>query len=92
MIRVAMAPGRLTVRGHAGYGPHGSDIVCAAVSALVYALVGDLQQRQLLRELTIRPGFVDLAAGGDCGREFALVAGGIRQLAERYPQCVALEE
>jgi len=91
MIRVQLAPGRLTVRGHAGYGPQGADIVCAAVSALVYALIGDLRQRQLLRELTVRPGFVDLSAAGDCTREFALIAGGIRQLAEQYPRCVAVE-
>ena len=30
----------LEVAGHAGYGPRGEDIVCAAVSALVYGLSG----------------------------------------------------
>ena len=91
MIRVQWEPGCLTVRGHAGYGPAGSDIVCAAVSALVYALVGSLRQRDLVRELTIRPGFVHLAASGDCQREMELVAEGIRQLAQRYPACVQIQ-
>ena len=42
MIRVRFEENRLTVCGHAGYAARGEDIVCAAVSALVYALIGDL--------------------------------------------------
>ena len=41
MIRVRFEENRLTVCGHAGYAARGEDIVCAAVSALVYALIGD---------------------------------------------------
>ena len=47
MIRVRFEENRLTVCGHAGYAARGEDIVCAAVSALVYALIGDLQERGL---------------------------------------------
>lgn len=64
MIRVRFEENRLTVCGHAGYAARGEDIVCAAVSALVYALIGDLQERGLVRELVIRPGYVMLCAGG----------------------------
>ena len=56
MIRAVFGRDRVTVMGHAGYAPKGQDIVCAAVSALVYALIGDLQERGLVRELVIRPG------------------------------------
>ncbi|MBQ9392631.1 MAG: ribosomal-processing cysteine protease Prp, partial [Oscillospiraceae bacterium] len=34
MICVKMDGSRLTVRGHAGYGKPGEDVVCAAASAL----------------------------------------------------------
>ncbi len=34
---------RFTVSGHAGYGPHGSDILCAAVSAIAQTVIGSLQ-------------------------------------------------
>lgn len=30
---------RLSVNGHAGYAPNGSDIVCAGVSTLIYTLI-----------------------------------------------------
>ena len=40
MIRASCGGAHLTVRGHAGYGEYGKDIVCAAASALVYALAG----------------------------------------------------
>lgn len=42
MIEVRAGERRLVVQGHAGYGPEGQDIVCAAASALVYALAETL--------------------------------------------------
>lgn len=50
MIRVTLTrdrkglPRRLTVRGHAGQGRYGEDIVCAAASALVETLAIGLKQ------------------------------------------------
>ena len=40
MIRAVFGRDRVTVMGHAGYAPKGQDIVCAAASALVFALIG----------------------------------------------------
>ena len=34
---------RFTVSGHAGYGPHGADILCAGVSAIAQTVIGSLQ-------------------------------------------------
>jgi uncharacterized protein YsxB (DUF464 family) len=44
-VRVDMGSGDLTidVKGHAGYAPHGQDIVCAAVSAIVQTAVLGLE-------------------------------------------------
>lgn len=64
MIRVTAEPGRLTVRGHADYAPKGQDIVCAAVSALLLALAERLQEKNLVRELIMRPGYVTIAMRG----------------------------
>lgn len=37
---------RVTVEGHAGSGPEGHDLVCAAVSALALTLVGNISYMQ----------------------------------------------
>ena len=39
MIRVQFCSNSVTMEGHAGYGKKGSDIVCAAVSTLLYVQV-----------------------------------------------------
>ena len=57
MICAVFGENRVTLRGHAGYAPPGEDIVCAAASALVFALIGALEEKGLLRELVVRPGW-----------------------------------
>ena len=44
MIQAVFDGAHVTVCGHAGHAPAGQDIVCAAVSALVYALAGRLRE------------------------------------------------
>lgn len=53
--------GHVTVSGHAQSAPHGRDLVCAAVSALIYTLAANVEQMEaagLLDSCTldIRPG------------------------------------
>lgn len=91
MIRVTAEPGRLTAEGHADYGPAGQDIVCAAVSALLLALAERLQEKNLVKELVMRPGYVRITMRG-AERETELVKCGLRQLERRYPRCVQVEE
>ena len=91
MISAVLGEDRVTLRGHAGYAPPGEDIVCAAASALVFALIGALEEKGLLRELVVRPGFVTVAAEGDCHAEWQLIRCGLGQLAGKYPACVRLE-
>ena len=90
MIEVQAGERRLVVQGHAGYGPAGQDIVCAAVSALVYALAGVLQEKGQLARGDIREGYADIAGTGDCAREFALVRCGLEMLAGQYPESVEI--
>ena len=91
MIRAVFDGTHVTVCGHAGHAPAGQDIVCAAASALVFALIGALEEKGLLRELVVRPGFVTVAAEGDCQAEWQLIRCGLGQLAGKYPACVRLE-
>ena len=85
MIRVQFDGAQVTVSGHAGYAPAGRDIVCAAVSALVYALAGRLRETGRLERFQSAPGYAEIAGTGDCAREFALVRCGLALLAQQYP-------
>lgn len=90
MIRVRFTHNRLTLLGHAGYAEKGQDIVCAAASALVYALIGTLEDKDNVAELVIRPGNVTVAARAD-DPAFAVVRRGLEQLAARYSGYVRVE-
>ena len=91
MRRQTQEENRMILRGHADYAPRGEDIVCAAASALVFALIGALEEKGQLRELVIRPGLVTVAAEGDCRAEWQVIRCGLGQLAGKYPACVRLE-
>ncbi len=92
MIHVVFTKDRVTLRGHADYAPRGQDIVCAAASALIYALIGALEAKHAIREVSIRPGAVSVASKTHCEAEFAMVRQGLAQLAGQYPACVRIEE
>lgn len=43
MIVIKKAAGSVSITGHANYAPHGQDIVCAAISALVQTLIQSIE-------------------------------------------------
>ena len=102
-IRIALDAGDRIVgveaRGHAGAAPHGEDIVCAAVSALLQALVVGFDQvlgfdtgwkrgdGHLAIEL---PESADSAGGA--GVLLQTVCLSLRQIARQYPELVTVEE
>lgn len=92
MIHVIETKNRLTLRGHAGYAPRGRDIVCAAVSALFWALAETLEEKKAVQEITVRQGAATIAAKEGCEAELALVQRGLSMLAVKYPQCVQIEK
>ena len=56
----------LTISGHAGYDEMGRDIVCAAVSATVYNLLGYLEYHEVeTTESTVEHGGVTIACEGE---------------------------
>jgi len=81
----------MEIRGHAGYAEHGRDIVCAAVSAIAYALVGHLRNHTvLLEEPCIEPGelVIHARANGQTEPAFEMAFTGFMMISEQYPQFV----
>jgi uncharacterized protein YsxB (DUF464 family) len=54
-----------TVKGHAGFGEYGSDIVCAAVSAIAYTALGALDELTGIRNYTERDGYIKCSIPSD---------------------------
>lgn len=90
MIRIIFTDRRMTVTGHAGYAEKGKDVVCAAVSALVYALIATLEETGNMRESVVRSGYATVASR-ESDHAFDVVRGGLAQIAARYPACVKVE-
>ncbi len=97
MIRVALAPESLEVSGHAGTAARGSDVVCAAVSTLAWALVYGLRE-VVPAEVKVdqeEPGLLRLSwnarALGEAGRAvIAVVVGSLLEIEKRHPERVAV--
>ena len=79
----------LDVTGHAGYSSSGDDIVCAAVSGIVYALAGYLVNECKGAVIgALRPGAASLKCGGDGEVAMRMAYIGLLQLALTYPSFV----
>ena len=82
---------KLSVKGHAGYGLQGSDVVCAGVSTLVFTLLHELIRLDVPHRRLMRPGLVEIEAMG--GKpQFDTVAAGLLILSENYPENVEFKE
>lgn len=89
MITVLAVPGRIQVSGHANTAPIGTDIVCAAVSALTLTLLGGMKEvaHMELYE-SVEPGniCIEWQAINDTGKTLVdtwLL--GMRGIAAEYP-------
>lgn len=80
----------LVVEGHANGGGYGYDLYCAAVSALVNTLARYLTKKGIKATIDVRHGYALLSARR--GRKaFDVVAEGLRDLAENFPEYVAFD-
>ena len=86
MICVRFAEKTATISGHAGYAKRGGDIVCAAMSALVYVQARLLEKAGALASLEAQDGFVRLRLND--GARCEVLELGARWLATEYPRCV----
>lgn len=83
------------MRGHAGYSTTGTDIVCAGVSAIYFALLGFLENSEDAEIKSARTGSGDTdisCAGGaktEAAVDMALI--GLQQIAAKYPDNVQID-
>ena len=90
---------RLTVRGHAESGAHGHDLVCAAVSILVFTLaqlLSEMEEKNYITEPVVKleEGDAELSCKGELTHSLKLVfdtiCTGFQLLAAQYPENVVL--
>ena len=82
---------KLSVQGHAGWSEHGSDIVCAGVSAISYALLGYLHHAgcDIAQAQADSGNLRVVCSGGELvAVAFDMAMVGYLQIAKKYPQNV----
>ena len=87
----------LMLQGHAGYAPHGEDIVCAAVSGIIYSLLGWLENNEyelLSCDTHVKGGDVHIyCEGGDLlAAVMDMTIIGLEQIEHQYPEHVVIGE
>ena len=85
----------ISVDGHAGFAEEGKDIVCAAVSALTYALevaisLHPTYKGKASRYASIAHFYAEIGWRGR--KAMQTIAEGLQLIAEQYPQYVKYEE
>ena len=99
MIKVTRKDYEIVLEGHSGFAAAGTDIVCAAASALFYTLARELDYRKI--EFTMTEGtetgaeIVAYPPDGftlDTDVVFETVCTGYRMLAEEYPEHVTFTD
>ena len=103
-IRMNWEDMTLTASGHAGAGKHGQDIVCAAISILLYALVNQLRDAEERGRVTMEwmedsdAGSMRIHVKPRSGEEtrvrayFRVILTGLKTMAEYYPGNVSVGE
>ena len=98
LIAINHQEGCITIEGHAGYAPHGQDIVCAAVSALVQTFIASVEELTTDEIKAIRNEqgqiqsiqYRELTEGAQLLLASFFV--GIRMIADAYPSNLKLTE
>lgn len=103
MIRVSVEGTGLRICGHAGGAPMGENLVCAAVTALVYALAQRLTELEVTGAFE-QPPRIRLDSGdaqitvfpqaprrAEVEGAFRLIESGLKLLARHYPAQIRIE-
>ncbi len=83
----------LFLKGHAGYGEYGKDIVCAGISAIVQALIGWGEKHpNTVEYINISEGDVTISCvnRNDVKAVFDMAVTGIAGIANTYPENVII--
>lgn len=95
MIVITRHDGRISIQGHAGYAPHGQDIVCAGVSTLAQTLIASIENLTNDKiEYEATPGMMEIRYRNLSGRSKTLIDSffvGCDLIAAAYPNHVRVE-
>jgi uncharacterized protein YsxB (DUF464 family) len=93
---------RVTIEGHAGSGPEGHDLVCAAVSALALTLAGNVSYMEA--QEAVRNVIIDLKEGNaeiqctanrrykeSVAQIYRAICVGFELLATKYPKNISYD-
>lgn len=102
MIRAFCEGTALTLQGHAGAAPHGQDLVCAAVTGLVYALAQRMTELEGAFEevpvIRLEPGDAQISVvpkreyAAEVTAAFRLVETGLSLLQTHYPEQIQIQD
>lgn len=96
LIEIRHDDGLIEIKGHAGYAPHGQDIVCAAISALTQVFiesVDKLTDDKLKCVITAGNAFIryeNLSADAQLLMDSFFI--GLTMIAEEYPKNVQIAQ
>ena len=94
MIEVSVRKDEIKISGHANYAVHGSDIVCAGVTALMQTLIKSIEDlTEDKMEYERSPGGVDIRYGDLSEKSKTLVDSffiGICMIAAEFPEYVRI--
>lgn len=88
MIKATIKYNGFKIEGHANYAPHGYDIVCAGVSALVGA--AEQMMEWVVNDVDQEKGIIDVVAQSDCNNDrldavILMLYYGLLNMQEQYP-------
>jgi len=92
MIRIRTSLGRITATGHAGYARRGEDIVCSAVSILLYTLAAALGDEATDLQMEEGNSRIEWKINKKNNRTQDVILEGFRLLAGTYPQYVDYQD
>jgi uncharacterized protein YsxB (DUF464 family) len=96
VVTVTHSSSSITIKGHAGYAPHGQDIVCAGISTLVQTLIQSVED--LCTDTIsyhLQPGSVEIKHGNLSANAQLLVDSffiGVYMIANSYPNHVEVSK
>lgn len=94
MITITHKHNKITVSGHAGYAPHGQDIVCASISVLVQVFVASVEELSgdtLKCEISAGNAFIEYGNLSERAQVlFESFFVGMKLIADTYPTCVRI--
>lgn len=94
MTVISCTHGGISIKGHAGYGEPGKDIVCAGISTLAQTLIVSIEKLTIDQiQYDIKPGSVDIKHG-DLSEDAQLLVNsffvGVRMIADEFPENVRI--